>query len=304
MAVLFLSTPERGAVFRDLFARDLPDMPFHVGQAPDPEAVRYIVAWTAPEGLARDYPNLRLIFSTGAGVDQFDLPALPPRVGVVRMLEPGIARQMREYAVMATLAMHRDLPAYLDSQRREAWTPRANTPAAERRVGVMGLGNLGQTVLAGLRPFGFDLAGWSRSPRGVEGVTCLTDLDAFLARTDILLCLLPLTAETEGMLNADLFDRLPMGARLVHLGRGRQLDHGALRAALDTGRIAQAMLDVTDPEPLPPGHWLWRDPRVIVTPHIASQTVAREGALHVLAGIQADLRGDSPAGLVDRARGY
>lgn len=304
MAVLFLSTPERAAIFREVFAEALPDMPFHVGQTPEPEAVRYLIAWTAPEGLARDYPNLRLIFSVGAGVDQFDLAALPPGVGVVRMLEPGITRQMREYATMATLAMHRDLPAYLDRQRRGEWRAGTNVAASTRRVGVMGLGNLGQAVLEALRPFGFDLAGWSRSPRHIEGVACMTDLDAFLARTDILLCLLPLTAETEGMLDAALFAKLPMGARLVHLGRGRQLDHDALRAALDNGRIAQAMLDVTEPEPLPPGHWLWRDPRVIVTPHIASQTVARDGALHVLDGIRADLRGERPEGLVDRARGY
>ena len=304
MAVLFLSTPERAAIFREVFAEALPDMPFHVGQTPEPEAVRYLIAWTAPEGLARDYPNLRLIFSVGAGVDQFDLAALPPGVGVVRMLEPGITRQMREYATMATLAMHRDLPAYLDRQRRGEWRAGTNVAASTRRVGVMGLGNLGQAVLEALRPFGFDLAGWSRSPRHIEGVACMTDLDAFLARTDILLCLLPLTAETEGILDASLFAKLPMGARLVHLGRGRQLDHDALRDALDSGRIAQAMLDVTEPEPLPAGHWLWRDPRVIVTPHIASQTVARDGALHVLDGIRADLRGERPEGLVDRARGY
>ena len=304
MAVLFLSSPERAAIFREVFARALPDMPFHVGQAPDPQAVRYLVTWTAPEGLARDYPNLRLIFSVRAGVDQFDLPALPPQVGVVRMLELGIARQMREYATLATLAMHRDLPAYLDQQRRGIWQEGRNLAAADRRVGVMGLGNLGQAVLEALRPFGFDLAGWSRSPRRIEGVTCMTDLDAFLARTDILLCLLPLTLETEGMLDAALFAKLPMGARLVHLGRGRQLDHDALRQALDSGRIVQAMLDVTEPEPLPAGHWLWRDPRVILTPHVASQTVARDGAQHVLEGIRADLRGENPAGLVDRARGY
>ncbi|MFT4014759.1 MAG: glyoxylate/hydroxypyruvate reductase A [Paracoccus sp. (in: a-proteobacteria)] len=304
MAVLFLSTPERAEVFRRLFAEELPEMPFHVGQAPDPEAVRYVVAWAAPQGLARDYPGLRLIFSTGAGVDQFDLSSLPEGVGVVRMLEPGIRRQMQEYASMATLAMHRDLPAYLERQRRGEWRAGVNVPASARRVGVMGLGNLGQAVLRALRPFGFDLAGWSRSPREIEGVACFTDLDAFLARTDILLCLLPLTAETTGMLDAALFAKLPMGARLVHLGRGRQLDLDALRAALDGGRIAQAMLDVTEPEPLPQDHWLWRDPRVILTPHVASQTVAEEGAAHVLAGIRADLQGRPPDGLVDRLRGY
>ncbi len=304
MAVLFLSDPARGEVFREVFAQGLPDLPFYIGTAPDPATVLYLVTWTAPERLAETYPNLRVIFSVGAGVDQFDLAALPENVAIVRMLEPGIAAQMREYAVMATLAMHRDLALYLAQQRAENWAARKNVPARARRIGVMGLGNLGQGVLGALRPFGFDLAGWSRSPKEIAGVECFTDLDAFLARTDILICLLPLTAETEGMLNASLFARLPQGARLVHLGRGRQLSTEDLRAALDSGQLSAAMLDVTEPEPLPKGHWLWHDPRVIVTPHVASQTSARDGAEHVLAGVRADLAGEAPAGLIDRRRGY
>ncbi|MBB3810555.1 2-hydroxyacid dehydrogenase [Pseudochelatococcus contaminans] len=304
MAVLFRSDPERGEVFAEVLAASLPDMPFHIGEAPDPEAVRYLITWLAPEGLAKTYPNLRLIFSLGAGVDQFDLASLPESVGIVRMLEPGIAEQMQEYATLATLAMHRDLPAYLERQRSARWQEGVNEPAARRRVGVLGLGNMGQAVLEALRPFGFPLAGWSRNPRWIDGVECYTDLDAFLARSHILLCLLPLTPETTGFLNADLFAKLPRGARLVHLGRGRQLDHDALRAALDSGQISQAMLDVTDPEPLPEEHWLWHDPRVIVTPHIACQTRAWDGAHHVVAGIVADLDGRQPDGLIDRAKGY
>ena len=304
MAVLFLSDAARAEVFRAAFARALPDVAFHIGQVPDPGAVRWIVTWTAPQDLARTWPNLRLIFSIGAGVDQFDQSRIPPHVGIVRMLEPGIAAQMGEYAALAVLAIHRDLPAYLAQQGRGEWQPRQNLPAARRRVGVMGLGRLGLTVIDRLRPFGFDLAGYSRSRKQIEGVACTTDLPGFLARTDILVCLMPLTDETRGMLDAALFARLPRGAGLVHLGRGAQLVTADLLAALDGGHLAAAMLDVTDPEPLPPDHPLWRHPGVIVTPHVASQTSAAEGAAHVIAGIRADLAGTPVPGRVDRGRGY
>lgn len=302
MAVLFLSDPARGEVFARAFAEALPDLPFHIGSAPDRAAVEYMIAWTPPADLSA-FARLRLIFSVGAGVDQFDLTALPPQVGVVRMLEPGIARQMVEMAVLAVLALHRDLPAYLAQARQGLWQARANRPAAGVRVGVMGLGQLGQAVLAALAPFGFPLAGWSRNPRDLPGVDCTTDLPAFLARTDILICLLPLTDETRGILNDDHFAKLPEGAHLVHLGRGAQLDPGALERALE-GRVSSAWLDVTNPEPLPAGHPLWSHPRVIVTPHVASQTDAAEGAAHVIAGIRADRAGEDAPGLIDRRRGY
>ncbi|MDQ7774713.1 MAG: glyoxylate/hydroxypyruvate reductase A [Paracoccus aminovorans] len=304
MAVLFLSTPERAEVFRDAFARALPQVAFHAGRAPDPRAVRWIVTWTVPEGLARDYPNLRLLFSIGAGVDQFDDSRIPPQVGVVRMLDPGIARQMGEYATLAVLALHRDLPAYLAQQARGEWRAGQNLPAQRRRVGILGLGQLGRAVIERLRPFGFALAGYSRSGADIPGVESFTALEPFLARSDILVCLLPLTGQTRGMLDAGLFSRLPAGARLVHVGRGPQLVTPDLLAALDSGQLACAMLDVTDPEPLPPDDPLWRHPGVIVTPHVASQTSAAEGARHVIAGIRADLAGAPVPGLVDRRRGY
>lgn len=303
MAVLYLSDPARGAVFRDAFAAALPAVAFHIGEAPDSLTVQWLVTWTVPTDLAR-YPNLRLIFSVGAGVDQFDLTALPQDVGVVRMLEPGLPQQMQEYITLATLALHRDLPDYLGQQRAGFWKAGRNMPAEDRRVGVMGLGMLGQAALAALRPFGFPLAGWARSQRQMDGVDCFTDLDAFLARTDLLICLLPLTAETENILDANLFARLPRGARLVHAGRGRQLDHAALIAALDEGQLSAAVLDVTAPEPLPAEHPLWSHPQVILTPHIACQTRPVDGARHVIGAIRADLAGAPIPGLVDRTRGY
>lgn len=302
MALLFRSTPERGAVFARRFVAALPDMPFWRGEAPDPAAVRYLVTWTAPDLAA--FPNLRLVFSIGAGVDQFDLGAIPPDVGIVRMLEPGLPEQMREYVTLGTLALHRDLPLYLDRQRAARWQAAANVPAARRRVGVMGLGTLGLAALDALRPFGFPLAGWSRSPKDVPGVETFTDLAPFLARTDLLICLLPLTPETTGLLDARLFAQLPPGARLLHAGRGRQLVTPDLLAALDGGHLAAAMLDVTDPEPLPEDHPLWSHPAVILTPHIACQTRAEDAATHVIAGIRADLAGTPVPGRIDRSRGY
>lgn len=303
MAVLYLSDAARGRIFADVFAERAPELAFHIGTAPDPASVEYLITWTPPADLSL-YPRLRLIFSIGAGVDQFAMADLPPQVGVVRMLDPGIARQMQEMAVMAVLAMHRDLPAYLAQAREGVWTAHRNRPAGQRRVGVLGLGNLGQAVLEALGPFGFPRAGWSRTPRQIAGVDCHTDLGLFLRQTDILICLLPLTPETFGILDARLFAALPQGARLVHLGRGAQLDDDALRSALDRGQIEAAFLDVTDPEPLPADHWLWRDPRVIVTPHVASQTSANEGAAHVLEGVLADRAGRPIKGLIDRVRGY
>lgn len=304
MALLYTSDPQRGAVFAECFAQALPDLPFHIGTAPDPAGVEYLIAWTVPPDLEEAFPNLRLIFSVGAGVDQLDLAALPPRVQVVRMLEPGIAQQMREYVTLATLALHRDLPLYLGQQREALWKPGRNRPAAERRVGVMGLGQLGQAVLDALAPFGFRLGGWSRGPRKLPGVETFADLPAFLRRTDILVCLLPLTAETASILNAGLFTALPPGAALIHAGRGRQLDQDELLAALDRGQLSAAWLDVTDPEPLPREHPLWSHPRVVITPHIACQTRAAEGAEHVISGIRAHRAGLPIAGLVDRERGY
>lgn len=308
MALLYKADPVRGKEWARIMAERAPDIPFRLWpEVGDPAEIRYIAAWVPPPDLGHAYPNLEVLFSVGAGVDQFDLASLPERVPLVRMIEPGIVGSMVEYVAMAVLMLHRDLVAYVAQQRERVWREIRVRPPGGRRVGVLGLGELGTAVLDRLGAFGFRRAGWSRSRRDLPGVDCFAgaaELPAFLAQTDILVCLLPLTAATRGILDRRLFAALPQGASLVNVGRGPHLVEADLIEALDSGRLSAAVLDVATPEPLPGDSALWRHPRILLTPHIASMTQPETAVDVLLANIRRHQAGQNLVGLVDRSSGY
>ncbi|MCG7403115.1 MULTISPECIES: 2-hydroxyacid dehydrogenase [Caballeronia] len=308
MTILYKADPERGKQWATHFALKAPDVPFRVWpDIGDANAVRYLAAWQPPADVMQTFPNLDVIFSVGAGIDQFDLSGVPPHVAVVRMTEPGIVEGMVEYVTQAVLTIHRDLFDYAAQQRERVWREMPVRAASTRRVGVLGLGMLGTAVLNTLRAFGFDCAGWSRSPHEIEGVEChagAASLDAFLARTDILVCLLPLTDATRGLIGKRVFETLPEGASFINVGRGPHVIQQDLLDALDSGHLNAAILDVTDPEPLPREHPFWTHPRVRLTPHIASATRPETAVEMVLENLRRHRAGERMIGEIDRTRGY
>ena len=307
-SVLYRSDAARGRAWAGYFAQHAPDVEFRVWpDHGDLDDVEYLVAWQAPPELLAALPKLKVLFSSGAGVDHVDFSSIPPHVPVVRMVEPGIINGMIEYVTMSVLALHRGLFDYLERQGRSAWAPTEVPAASARCVGVMGLGVLGQAVLARLATFGFRLRGWNRSERAIEGVETFAGADGlapFLAGVDMLVCLLPLTDATRGILGVEVFAGLPHGAAVINVGRGGHLDQAALLAALASGQVSRAILDVTDPEPLPAGHPFWRHPLIVVTPHVASMTQPETAAPVMLENLRRHQRGEPLVGLIDRGRGY
>jgi glyoxylate/hydroxypyruvate reductase len=309
MAILFQSTPASAARWRPFLveawpARDLRFWP-EIG---DKSAIDYALVWHPEPGWLASLPNLKLILSLGAGVDHILRdPELPAGVPIVRLVDPYMTRAMSEYVALQVLRLHRQDFAYRAQQAVAEWREHAQKNAAERTVGILGFGQLGQDAAATLKALGFDVAGWSRSGRAVPGFSTYggaAGLDALLARSEILVSLLPMTAETEGMLNADLFARLPCGAGLVNAGRGRQLVEADLVAALDSGQISAAVLDVFRDEPLPASHPFWRHPRIVVTPHVAAETNPPTATAVFAQAIEDFEAGRPVANVIDRAQGY
>ncbi|AMJ61392.1 2-hydroxyacid dehydrogenase [Bosea sp. PAMC 26642] len=308
MTFLYKSEVARGNHWKSIFATREPNLPFRMWpDVGDPALVRYIAAWLPPDDIATAYPNLEVLFSVGAGVDQLDLDAVPSHVKVVRMLDPSVPEIMAEYVVTAVLSLHCDVLTHAAQQQSGIWNPLPSRSAGSRRVGVLGLGQLGRLACNKLATAGFRVAGWSRSRHEIDSIETFVgadEFDAFLGRTDILVCLLPLTPATQGILGGSVFSRLPHGAMIVNVGRGGHLDQAALLAALDSGQISGAVLDVTDPEPLPSNHPMWQHPRILLTPHIASAAQPETSVEVILDNLQLLRAGKDPIGLIDRQRGY
>lgn len=308
MTILYKADVGRGEAWRNLFARVAPDIEFRIWpDVGDPGRVRYLALWDPIENPKDKFPNLEVLFSTGAGVDQFDLSKIPEEIQVVRLIDPAIVAGMREYVTFAVLALHRNILDYRQAQSEGLWKPIATKVAADMCVGVMGLGSLGLAALDAIKPFEYSLRAWSRSPHEVDGVTCFAGIDRlreFVSGCDILVCLLPLTAATRNILNRELFDAMPRGGGLVNVGRGAHLDENDLLSALANGQLAAAVLDVISTEPPAATHPFWRHPRILLTPHVASTTGFDTAATVLLENIHRHQRGERMVGVVDRALGY
>ncbi len=308
MALLYKADPVRGKQWQALFAEHAPDIEWRAWpDIGDPSEIEYLAAWQAPDDLEVLLPNLKVLFALSAGVDQLDLSRIPASLPVVRLLDPGITRGMCEYASFAVLSLHRDMLKYRQQQMARCWQAHLLQPASKRRVGVMGLGTQAQQILATLQPLGFALKGWARSAHRIEGVDCFAgdkQLPAFLSQCDILLCVLPLTEQTQGILDRELFRQLPHGAALINMGRGGHLVEGDLLEALDSGQLSGAVLDVLQQEPAPVDHPFWGHPQILLTPHIAAMTQPESAFGVLLENIRRHQRGEPMVGKIDRTQGY
>ncbi|MGF6668337.1 2-hydroxyacid dehydrogenase [Pseudomonas monsensis] len=308
MALLYKADPVRGEQWKALFAEHAPDIEWRAWpDIGDPTDIKYLAAWQAPEDLQTLLPNLQVLFALSAGVDQLDLSRIPPSLPVVRLLDPGITQGMCEYASYAVLGLHRDMLRYRQQQIARCWQAHLLQPAHKRRVGVMGLGTQAQQILTTLQPLGFALKGWARSAHRIAGVECFAgreQLPAFLSQCDIVMCVLPLTEQTRGILNRELFRQLPRGAALINMGRGGHLVEEDLLEALDSGQLSGAVLDVVQKEPASADHPFWDHPQILLTPHIAAMTQPESAFGVLLENIRCFERGEPMTGQIDRNKGY
>jgi glyoxylate/hydroxypyruvate reductase A len=279
----------------------------------DRASVRYALSWRHPPGALEGLPSLRAIVSLGAGVDHlFADPALPDKP-IVRVVDPDLTHRMSEWVVMHALVHLRQLRRYERQQRERLWADDAEQPkAGDVQVGVVGLGVMGQDAAAKLKALGFKVAGWSASQKSLPGIACFSGadgLEALLAQTDMLVVLLPLTEATRGIVDASLLARLKQGGPLggpilINAGRGGLQVEADILAALDSGRLQGASLDVFESEPLPRDSRLWSHPAVYVSPHNAAISTPEATAAFAARQIEAHERGEPLAHVVDRRRGY
>jgi glyoxylate/hydroxypyruvate reductase A len=309
MALLFRSSVDSEARWKPQLARLMPELAVRIWpEIGDPAEIDYALVWRPEPGLLASLPNLKLILSLGAGVDHLLCdPYLPRSVPIVRLVDPYMTDAMSEYVILQVLRLHRQDLTYRAQQEKEIWVELDQKNAVERTVGILGSGELGQDAARKLIGLGFDVALWGRHEKTVAGVRSYAgnaELPALLARSEILVCLLPLTPTTEGILNARMFAMLPRGAALINAARGGHLVEEDLLAALAAGQLSGAVLDVFRDEPLPAGHPFWHHPRIVVTPHVAAATHPPTAAPIILDNIRRFEEGRPLLHQVDRARGY
>lgn len=271
------------------------------------EHVQVALVWKPPHGSLAQFPNLRLIQGLGMGVDYlFDDPQLP-QVPIARLVDDHLIAQMSEYVCLEVLHQHRRAGAYQAQQAHSQWQRLDCPDTRETTVGILGMGTIGQDTAVKLHALGFQVIGWSRTKKSLSGVESFTGeaaLADFLSRSQYLVCLLPLTADTRDILNQQTLSQLPQGAYLINCARGLHLVEADLLKVLESGHLAGASLDVFREEPLPMGHPFWKHPQIRVTPHVAGLTHARTAAPIIAENLHRVAAGQAPLSLVDRKMQY
>lgn len=307
-ALVFCSAYDSSAAWGAALKRHLPDLDLRVwpdiGNA---EEVRHALVWLPPSGFFAALPNLELIINLGAGADAIlGHPELPD-VPVVRIADPEMSRMMASYVVLSVLRYYRDFPEFERAQKAGHWRYIHPREPREVRVGVMGLGELGRVAASELARWGFEVRGWARTRKEIEGVTTFAGEDGlgdFLRDLEIVVVMLPLTSETRGLIDSAFLARMPRGVKLVNVARGEIIDEAALLAALESGRVAAATLDAFASEPLPADHPFWGMEEVLVTPHLASVAIPSTAAAQVADNIRRARAGLPLINEVGRVRGY
>jgi len=303
--LLFASTKEDPERWRRLLEPALPRDRFFAWPDTNGGDIDVALVATHPQGAFARLPRLKLIQSLWMGVENLLADAEVPRgVPLARLIDPGMVHAMAETVIASVLDWHRLRYVYRAQQRARAWKWQRQWLPADRTVGLLGLGELGRYAAAKLAALGFNVRGWSRRPKAIEGVHCSTDLDEVVSQSQALVCLLPLTAQTRGVLNARAFARMPEGGCVVNLARGAHVVMPDLLAALDSGRLAHAYLDVFETEPLPAASPLWAHPGITLTPHVAALTEPRTALPKIVDNVERVRRGETPLNCVDRAAGY
>jgi len=294
--------------WREMFEEKLPDLEIRIWpDAGEPADVEYLAFMHPDFDALRELPNLKAMFSRSAGVESFVNHPRLPKVPLGKMEPPGGDPMMTEYVVMHVLRFHRDLPAYQAAQANREWLRKRIVRPEERRIGFLGYGMMAKPPALVLKSLGFPVSAWVRSPRKKEEVPVFhgrDQLEPFLNQTDIALCLLPLTRETEGIFCARTFAMMPSGAMLVNVGRGKHVVEADLIKALDSGQLSYAALDALWPEPLPPENPLWLHPKITVMPHVARRPTVAQLVTEIGANIRNLQAGGGLLQEVDIALGY
>lgn len=308
-AILFKPGAGDPVLWRQEITARLPNLEFRVWpDCGDPDDVEFMLLFRAEAGMFARFRNLKAILATGAGVDGILAePTLPRTVPMARIVDPWMTTAMAQWVVHAVLHLFRKMDDYAALQRRREWRELEEWTAEAPRVGILGCGEIGGYAGRALIGLGFEVAGWTRSPKdlgNIQNYSGAAGLEPFLRRSDFLVCTLPLTPDTDGILNARTLSLLPRGARVINAARGRHIVDADLLAALDSGQVSAAFLDVTDPEPLPKKHPYWTHPRVTLTPHVAGITNPYTAAEQVADNVRRIRAGEPLLNPVDATSGY